>query len=300
MSIRVLSTAMLFTFSAGMATAQQPNLPVYQPVVQPVQRATRQASTTMPPVTSNNVGRNYLEQEYQPAPAVTNFGDATSSCGCGSVGCDAAGCGSSTCDSCDCGSSCSGGCGKYRRVFGGVNYLDDFTPEGATAPPLAGGIPFEDGWALGASRGRYINCNLRHEMEVVFRNNSAGDFDRNGPNANFDLSGNINCISTQQVLLWDLNRLQFGGARPYVGASAGGSYVDADLNFGGGLAGHISDAAFAYQGIAGVERQINQQVAGFIEYRYFRTAELELEYLGADYDVNYIAQNIFFGLRITR
>jgi opacity protein-like surface antigen len=133
-------------------------------------------------------------------------------------------------------------------------------------------------------------------MEFVYRNNT-GDTFFDGINA---LGGNINCTSTQQVLMWDLRRLQVGGIRPYVGASAGGSYVDADFDFGGGLTGAISDFAFAYQGIAGIERQMSDRAAIFIEYRHFRTTELELEFQGNDYDVNYVANNLFFGFKFAR
>lgn len=294
MTIRIFLALVLTAVVAGGASAQQPVVggPGYRVAPAPAAnllpagyRRTQEPTAAPQPVAAPqpatvSIGDNYLQQP-QAAPAVAN---ATTS--------SVAGCGN--CDSCD--ACCNVGCDRYVRVFGGWNYMEDMQPENATAFPLAGDISFNEGWAIGLSRGRQLTCNLRHEMEFVYRNNT-GDTFFNNQGA---LGGNINCTSSQQVLLLDLNRIQVGGFKPYVGISGGGAYIDGDFDFGGGLTGAISDFAFAFQGIAGVERQLSGRSSLFVEYRYFRTAEVELEFLGNDFDVNYVANNLFFGFKIAR
>ncbi len=291
MTIRMFTALVLTALFACEASAQNPITagpgyrvaPATSPNIIPAGSRRYQdptpAAAAQQPATAT-VGDNYLQQEPVAAAPV-----ASGVAGCGS------------CGSCDSGNSCCNtGCDRYLRLFGGWNYLDDMQPENATAFPLAGDISFNEGWAIGASRGRQLTCNLRHEMEFVYRNNTGDTFF----NGNGALAGNINCTSTQQVLLLDLQRLQVAGFRPYIGASLGGSYIDADFDFGGGLTGAISDMAFAYQGIAGVERQMSQRASVFVEYRYFRTSEVELEFQGNDFDVNYVANDLFFGFKIAR
>lgn len=290
MTIRIFTALVLTAIFACETSAQQSTLPgpgyrvapanvapSYVPTAASRRLQEPQPAAAAPAAASATVGDSYLQQEpVAAAPVASNV----------------AGCGS--CNTCDV--SCNSGCDRYARVFGGWNWLDDMQPENATAFPLAGDIAFNEGWALGLSRGRQLTCNVRHEMEFVYRNNT-GDTFFNGVG---NLAGNINCTSTQQVFLLDLHRLQIGGFKPYVGASLGGSYIDADFDFGGGLTAAISDLAFAYQGIAGVERQLSHRSSMFVEYRYFRTAEVELEFLGNDFDVNYVANDLFFGFKFAR
>lgn len=292
--------------------------PASTPIAQPANGATPGRAT---------VGDTYLNT--QPAnPAIANsvvqgYGGGCDSSGCGG-GCDSSGngrgwgggCDSSGqggcgggCDSSGCGGGCDSSCGgcesvaagcgccdRYRKFFGGWNNPGDMDVVTTGGP--ASSVEFNDGWAVGLARGRKIGCNWRWESEVVWRNNTNDSYDiGNGP---IDLTGNINVISGQQVLIRDLNNIKLLGATPYIGGSVGGAYVDADFFEAGVQTGAISDSAFAYQALFGVERQLQGRAIAFAEYRFFGTTDLELETAGGDIDVQYETQSLFVGLRFCR
>ncbi len=287
--------------------------PPARPIVRPASTPIAQpANGTIPGRAT--IGDTYLNTQPTPASPVNSvaqgcgggcdssgrgYGGGCDSSGCGGGGCDSSGCGGGGCDSSGCGgqASCGGGCcDRYRKVFGGWNNPDDMDVVTTGGP--AGSVEFNDGWGVGLARGRRIGCNWRWESEVVWRNNTNDSYDiGNGP---VDLTGNINVISGQQVIIRDLNNVKILGATPYVGGSVGGAYVDADFIDAGVQTGAISDSAFAYQALAGIERPLNGGAIAFAEYRFFGTSDLELETALGDTDVQYETQSLFVGLRFCR
>jgi opacity protein-like surface antigen len=268
------------------------------------------------------IGDTYLNNQPTPASSVNSVAQGCGGCdssGCGGGcdssgrnglfggGCDSSGRGNGGCDSscgggCDssgCGGQaacCGGCCDRYRKVFGGWNNPDDM--DGVTTGGPASSAEFNDGWAVGLARGRRLGCNWRWEAEVVWRNNTNDSYDiGNGP---VDLTGNINVLSGQQVLIRDFSNVKLLGATPYVGGSIGGAYVDADFIDAGNQVGAISDSAFAYQALVGIERPMSGGAIAFAEYRFFGTTDLELETAAGDIDVQYETQSLFVGLRFCR
>ncbi len=270
--------------------------PAYRQVATPV--PTRGVYTP-PAEPTGTVGSSYLNQD-----AAGCAGSPNGNCGCAGSphgGCAATpGNGWGDGASSDCGSSsCGDSCGmnmagsRYRKVFGGWNEAYDIN-----VPQTGTDFSFRSGYAMGAGIGRYLTCNLRHEMEVVYRNNSVNERSIGGA-GNTPLSGNINAFSAGNVLLYDLNRLSVGGITPYVGGGIGGVYVDADFSDGVNTYA-ISDKAFAYQGILGAQKQMSSRMTGYAEYRFFGTTNLDFETPLATYDVTYQTHGVFVGIRIAR
>ncbi len=217
--------------------------------------------------------------------------------GCGQGGCGGGGCGQGDCGGGggsygDCNSCCSE---KYVRVFGGWNDLASFQLGPGTAPL---DFNFRDGWGMGIASGEYLNSNLRREVEFAYRHNSGDNLSVNGQLVN-GLTGNIQAFTGMANLVYELNNLNLGGLRPYVGGGLGLAYVDADLAAGAATYA-ISDAAFAYQGFAGLEKQVGCDARAFIEYRFLGTTDLDLEAGGGSTDVNYEASSVFIGLHFRK
>lgn len=184
------------------------------------------------------------------------------------------------------------GC-RYGKVFGGWNEAYDIN-----VPQTGADFSFRSGYAAGAGVGRYLTCNLRHELEFAYRNNSANERSIGGAQ-NTPLAGNINVFSVGNILLYDLNRLCVGGFTPYVGGGIGGVYVDADFTDGANTYA-ISDKAFSYQGVLGVQKQMRSRMTGYAEYRFLGTTNLDFETPVATYDVTYESHGVFAGIRIAR
>lgn len=263
-------------------TVQSQTSPIVRPASAPATVDPRTTGATTPAPTQPVLGRSYLNQGGCDGGGCDAGGCDAGVRGAG--GCDAGACGATS--SCDCCNTC---CDRYLKVFGGWNNLQDLNT-GITALNNPE-IDFNSGWALGVARGRRINENWRRELELVYRNNTV---DTAGGD-----SGNINVMSFGNLLIRDLNNVSLLGATPYVGGGIGGVYVDADYVLGGNPAA-ISDNAFAWQGLVGMQKQVNDRMFCFAEYRYLGTTDLELEAFNNDYDVQYQTQDLFFGIRICR
>ncbi|HMO15323.1 MAG TPA: outer membrane beta-barrel protein [Pirellulaceae bacterium] len=198
------------------------------------------------------------------------------------------GCGHS-CDSCY---SCDTGCAcRYARFFGGWNLADDMGATLGTAQ-LPGEVSFNEGWLLGTALGVQFGRNWRREIEFTYRHNS-GDQTLFGGQAIGPVDGSIQAYSLMGNLVYEMNNLNLGALRPYVGGGIGIVFVNANLNtIMGPLA--INDTTGGFQGFTGVERQISSNARAFAEYRYFLTSRI------SGTDDNYAAHGIIFGLHFSR
>ncbi len=232
---------------------------------------------------------------------------------CGEPACEAAKCDAAPCDSvCDAAGGCDSCCKpckkecceprcKYASVFGGWNMLDEYTGRRQLPPQELQGT-FNDGWAIGAAKGRRINCALRGELEFAFRSNTADQWTVNG--ATTDWSGHLFTYSGMANLYHDFNNWELGGFSPYIGGGIGFAIFDGEFNTAA-TTFEIEDEAFAYQFIAGGSKRINCNVDLFAEYRFFGATEVELVDTGAVPD-DRLGQlepefhNVFVGLRFYR
>ena len=228
--------------------------------------------------------------------ALGTCGRTSKACGCSSGICGRA---SGTCDratkKCGCASGIfdvgqsffapvdSGCCKKYKyaRIFSGLGYVDDLPPVGGVD------IDFDDGWGIGGALGRR-NGRLRTELELGYRHNS---FDVNFfgfPVAN----GNFSTTTGMANAMFDV--LKIKKSTLYTGGGIGLIYGDFHQVTDGGAA--IDDEAFAYQSIVGLDRNIGNDMRGFVEYRYL-SADFDF---GGSEDIDYDANNLFFGIEFRR
>ncbi len=305
MLFRITAAATLLLMTASVSVAQYP--PMYPsqtrgmhggnqevPIVSTAARRNQDQQTqhgagvsiTNAPSDSGNVGDNYF-QKHQAHPAPHGHHGYNSGYG---NDCHTGNCGVYN----DCATQCLG---RYFRVFGGWNFLDDMEAALGTAAAPAD-FEFRDGWVIGAAIGDYVSCNLRRELEFTYRHNS-GDTAYIGRQPIGDIDGSIQAYSVMGNLVYELNNLNLAGFRPYTGGGIGIAFVDGNFNVLGDNYS-IDDAAFAYQVFGGVDRQISHNARAFVEYRYFGTSDIEIVGPVATTEDKYVAQSLLFGIHFQR
>ncbi len=130
------------------------------------------------------------------------------------------------------------------------------------------------GFAGVLSGGYQFESNWRVQGEFAARLNSVDDISGTGSAAPRD--GNVNVFSLMADAIYGIPT----GTKftPYVGAGAGVAWVKArDLDTILGSTIDDTDTVFAYQGMAGIEYDITPYLKAGLDYRYFRTANTEME-----------------------
>lgn len=234
-------------------------------------------------------------------------GFAGNGAGCNN-GC-AAGCGAAMgCDSGGCAT-----CGHYLSVFGG--WTDWSNLDGNLAFNIGSGpvgtasleTQTNDGYAVGAALGRYMNFNLRSELEFAYRNNSFANATLTSGFGSFasNLDGKINAFSGMYNLYYDFGSIGSMGLQPYVGAGAGFAFINTDIRPTGiPVALTTESSTFAYQGMAGVAFQLSNNIDLFTEYRIFGLDDFKATITGpgggsAALKFNGLNHNIFVGARLS-
>ncbi len=160
--------------------------------------------------------------------------------------------------------------GYYIGGGGGVNW-NDYTGEGPPPPPppsspsgsglTSSNLEFDTGWAALVQFGHKWENGFRGEIEASRRVN---DLDDGGAGV---VGGEFRQWAVMGNVLYDI-ALGLGGLQPYIGAGLGVARINIEGN------GH--DSVFAYQGIAGIAYNISQNLALWLDYRYFATQDPEL------------------------
>lgn len=200
---------------------------------------------------------------------------------------------------------CSNHCCRYVSVFGGYVDLEDY--DGMAAASRL--IEFNGGWQFGIKRGRIFNNGVRLESEFSFRHNtndvySLGNFV--GPDfvamSTVDATGSVYHVSNMTNVLKDLDSLATNGVTPYVGFGLGGVYADGEIETALPTFDFISDYAFAYQLIVGLNRRVSNNVSAFAEYKYFGSSGVEVQdgtgAVVGEFDLQ--SNNLLFGLQFIR
>lgn len=198
-------------------------------------------------------------------------------------------------DSCCCPRPCS-----YWSLFGGWNTINDYNGNIAGVPRTG---ELNDGWAIGIARGRRINCNLRGEMELSYRRFDADSWTIAGVPGNWD--GELNGYFGMANLYRDCTNYQFAGFTPYVGGGIGLAIFDGDFNSAAASQSITNEAAFAFQGMAGLTKRISCNIDAFSEYRYLGTTEVQIDRVDVNPDTRegqYATDmhGVMFGIRIWR
>ena len=214
----------------------------------------------------------------------------------------------------------------YLSLFGGVSFLDNFDSRFTFDNGIDGelgiretGFSMDDGVASGASIGRYFFRQGRVEGEYTYRDNSVGEFetftysdDLSTPQINDTLVdstsvpavGSIESSSFMVNFLFDLKPRTVGCMNAYLGGGIGALAVDGDA-VAGTTVYNFDDAAFAFQGIAGVNYPVRERLDLFTEYRYLGSDNVRVEQtdmagtvsLGA---FRFDSHNVVFGIRLLR
>jgi opacity protein-like surface antigen len=214
--------------------------------------------------------------------------------GGGQAGCDT-GCGTSACATTACCDCCPD---RFLRVFGGWNQVENMDAALGTAA-IPAELEFNPGWALGTAIGKYMTPNLRRELEFTYRHSTPDSVQFGGGNFDDDITGNLRAYSVMANLVYELPNVRIGQFQPYVGSGLGLGVIDA--NFAHGADNYvIDDAAVAYQGFVGFQRDIGARAKLFAEYRMFGTDKVDVAGPLVTTRDNYLAHNILFGIQINR
>lgn len=156
-------------------------------------------------------------------------------------------------------------------------------------------VELDLGFAGILSAGWQFENGIRLQGEFAARLNNVGDITGAGSAAPFD--GDLNVYSLMADVIYGIPT----GTKftPYIGAGAGIARVSAD-SIGTTLTTTVDDddTVFAYQAIAGVEYAIHPNLYAGLDYRYFRTADLEFTSAAAtQVDADYENHTITVGLR---
>ncbi len=154
----------------------------------------------------------------------------------------------------------------YVFGYGGLNWQDDVNAnlDGANLS-----LATDDGWTAGGGLGLMSDFlgGSRLELETFYSQNDANNLAISGLGS-LDLPGDLSITSVQVNFIKELFDLGF--LQPYAGIGVGFASVEADL------AGIVAEeTAFAWQAIAGVDFNLSERVALFLQYRFLMVPELD-------------------------
>jgi outer membrane protein OmpA-like peptidoglycan-associated protein len=182
--------------------------------------------------------------------------------------------------------------GGYLGLGAGLNFVGDSDISGGGIDTRA---DFKAGWASAATLGYRFTNGLRGELEVGYRDN---DVDSLSGVSSAD--GRAKSVSFMGNLLYDFN-LE-GRIKPYLGFGIGGIRGDFDaIQPIGENATRLDDRdeAFAAQAILGASFEVDDRMDLFLDYRYFRSNDLELRTdSGVAVDAEYRNQTVMLGVRL--
>lgn len=156
-------------------------------------------------------------------------------------------------------------------------------------------VEMDLGFAGILSAGWQFDNGVRLQGEFAGRFNNVNDITGTGASAPID--GDVNVYSLMADFIYGIPT----GTKftPYVGAGAGLARVDVN-SLGTVLTSTIddNDTVFAYQAIAGVEYAISPNLFAGLDYRYFRTRDVELTTAAAtNVNADYENHTVTLGLR---
>ncbi len=155
----------------------------------------------------------------------------------------------------------------------------------------------KSGYVMVGAVGRQYG-NIRGELEGSYRANDVDTHKTTGP-ALAGSRGETSVLAGMGNLYYDMPT---GGAfTPYIGAGVGAAKVEFD-NYGTNATGTVlndSSTVFAYQGIAGLNYALNNNFSLNAEYRYFGTADVEVQSGTRKSEIEYQTHNLLGGVRYT-
>lgn len=177
--------------------------------------------------------------------------------------------------------------GIYIGAGAGLNYHEDSEIDGTR---LSGDAEYDLGF-VGMGVIGYAFGGPRIEGELSYRNNAMGAsrvvntgttaLNTSNPKGDFEtIAGMVN-------FYYDIDIGQI--VTPYIGAGIGVAYAD-QRDIG-------DEVTFAYQGILGMSVDIETNLEGFVDYRYFGTTQVEGGDIGRAADIDNRSHSLMIGLR---
>ena len=184
--------------------------------------------------------------------------------------------------------------GLYIEGHGGWSSTNDHPTKTATTRDNP--TEYDNGWNGGGALGYSFGNGIRTELEATYRDNG---FDKVGGTGN--LGGDLTSWAFMANALYDFDVLGNSKLLPYLGAGVGAVHSRFD---GRGFAfGAVDDHDwnFAYQGIAGVQYNLDYNWGVFADYRYLSVLNTKYEGPAATGGVNtdYNNNSVMLGLRYT-
>ena len=163
--------------------------------------------------------------------------------------------------------------GWYIGIGGGINYMQDSDAQGRVGPAFfrLDNVNIKRGWVANGYVG-YQFGNAKFEIEGAYRDNKIDNALAHSFSQNRVHSGAV-----MANLIWEF--FATSTVTPYIGAGAGAARIWVQ---------HDKDYEFAFQGIAGINVKLTNNVILGIDYRYFRTVDPHLKYSAGSYDFDYV------------
>lgn len=189
--------------------------------------------------------------------------------------------------------------GPYVSGNLGLAMASDSDVTDSTEPGVTMTFESDSGLALSGAIGMGFSNNVRLEAEVAYQKN---DLDKVNASivglgsATLDMGGDTS--STALLVNGYYDFVNSSAFTPFIGAGLGLANVDLSPSFTFPGYGTISDSSddtvFAYQFGAGVNYAVNEKISFDVKYRYFGTADIDIETT----TIEYSSHNIYAGIRV--
>jgi len=175
--------------------------------------------------------------------------------------------------------------GLYGYLGAGYNLPEDSGFSGASA----GDISYDGGIGVLGALGYDYGDWFRTEVELGLRSNDVDDVTPPGTG-----SGDTDVFSTMLNLIFTAPTDSI--FEPYIGGGVGFGRIDRDVS-APGVDFDDSDFLLAYQGLAGIAFEVQENLDFDISYRYFRTQDQDIITPGGEVEAEYAAHGVFAGVR---
>ena len=179
--------------------------------------------------------------------------------------------------------------GPYIEGTAGISLPEDSE---VSAGGVSTDVSLDNGFAGGLAVGNAYGNGFRTEFEIGFHSN---DLDRSPSTS---INGDTQAISLMVNGLYDF--AVDSRFKPFVGVGLGGARVSVDADTYPNVLGAVddSDIGFAWQGMAGVAYQIDDQLSASLRYRYFSVPSVNMSTSGGStFETDYASHDIMVGLR---
>lgn len=175
--------------------------------------------------------------------------------------------------------------GWYAAIYGGIASVRDNIstapiPIGATGAVVFNGADYKVGWDVGVNLG-YKSGPVRYEGELLYIRANIENIRANTV-AQGGVGGDTDALGVMLNIIYSFDDLG-SPVQPYLGGGIGYAHLNANITTAGpatpvapgvlatGLVFNGSDNEFGYQGMAGLNYNIDNNAAITVGYRYFGT-----------------------------